>query len=58
MKISLDEESNVNLGETAVDGNQNQSDFQRNQSAKAIYKVHMVIDEHSVCLVKINLQSG
>ena len=39
--MSLDEGLNVNLEETADDGNQNQSAIPRNQSMKAIQKSNL-----------------
>ena len=59
--MSFDEGFNVNLEETAANGNQNQSAVPRNQSVRDIYEEQVVADGHkqtsSLSLVKVNIQS-
>ena len=59
--MSFDEGLNVNLQETAANGNQNQSAVPRNQSVRDIYEEYVVADGHkqtsSLSLVKVNIQS-
>ena len=44
--MSLDEGLNVNLEETAADGNQNHIAVARNQSVRPIYKEQLAADGH------------
>ena len=44
--MSLDEGLNVNLEETAADGNQNHIAVARNQSVRPIYKEQLAADAH------------
>ena len=59
--MSFDEGLNVNLQETAANGNQNQSAVPRNQSVRDIYEEQVVADGHkqtsSLSLVKVSIQS-
>ena len=44
--MPLDEGSNVNLEETAADGNQNQIAVPRNRSVRPIYEEKIAADGH------------